>query len=57
MIEEIHIKPDEVIRENKRTRNHSCYVARLSKLIKKEPTNVKEALSCQPWKDAMIEEY
>ena len=46
-----------MIRESKRTRNQSCYVALLTKIIKIEPSNVEEALSRKPWKEAMIEEY
>ena len=38
-------------------RNQSCYVVLLTELIKTEPSNVKEALSSQSWKEAMIEEY
>ena len=57
MLEENQVELDEVIRESKRTRNQSCYVASLSELIKSEPANVEEALSHQSWKEAMIEEY
>ena len=57
MLAENQVEPDDVIQESKRTRNQSCYVALLSELIKSEPTNVKEALSHQSWKEAMIEEY
>lgn len=57
MIEENNVKPDEMSKENKRTRNHKCYLALMAELTKSEPTNVKEALTCQAWRDAMIEEY
>ena len=42
------VELNEVFRESKRTRSHSCYVAQISELIKTEPANVEEALSCQP---------
>ena len=44
LIEENQVEPNEVIRESKRKRNQSCYVALLTELIKTEPSNVKEAL-------------
>ena len=57
MIEETYVEPNEVMRESKRIRNQSCYVVLLTKLIKSEPSNVKEALSNQSWKEEIIEEY
>lgn len=57
MIEENIVEPDEIFKENKKTRSQSCYVALMTELTKSEPSNVEEALTCQAWKDAMIEEY
>lgn len=56
-IEENHVKPYEVLKESKKTRTQSCYVALVTKLTKSEPSNTKEALASQPWKEAMLEEY
>ena len=55
MIEENQIEHNEVVRENKRTSNNSCYVAHIYELIIIKPTNIEEELSCQTYKDAMIE--
>ena len=51
MIEENQVEPNEVMRESKRTRNQSCYVAILIELIKTKPSNVNEAISNHCWKE------
>jgi hypothetical protein len=49
--------PDRFIRESKRPRPYSSYVASLSGIIDAEPTNYEEAAEKKEWKDAMIKEY
>lgn len=49
-IEETNVEPDEVMKENKRTRTHSCYVALITELNKTEPSNSTDALASQPRK-------
>lgn len=55
--EENNVEPDEISRGSKKTRNKSCYTALVIELTKSEPSTVEKALSCQAWKDAMVEEY
>ena len=57
MIEENNVKQDEISTESKKTRNKCCYTALVTELTKIKPSTVEEALSCQAWKDAMVEEY
>ena len=49
--------PEENLRERKRTRSYSSYVALLCDFIDKEPSKYEEAVERKEWKDAMIEEY
>ena len=48
---------EENLRERKRTRSCSSYVALLCGFIDKEPSKYEEAVEQKYWKDAMIEEY
>lgn len=43
-IEENHVERDEVLKESKKTRTQSCYVALATELIKSKPSNTEEAL-------------
>jgi hypothetical protein len=54
---ENNVELDEITKESKKTINKSCYTTLVTELTKSEPSIVEEALSCQAWKDAMIEEY
>ena len=49
--------PEENLRERKRTRSCSSYVALLCDFIDKEPYKYEEAAERKEWKDAMIKEY
>ena len=49
--------PEENLRERKRTRSCSSYVALLCDFIDKEPSEYEEAVEQKEWKDVMIEEY
>ena len=46
--------PEENLRERKRTRSCSSYVALLCDFIDKEPSSYEEATKRKEWKDAMI---
>ena len=48
---------EESLRESKRPRTYSSYVALLSDIIDAEPSSFEEAVEKQVWKDAMQEEY
>ena len=48
---------EENIRERKRTRSCSSYVALLCDFIDKEPSKYEEAVERKEWNNAMIEEY
>jgi len=45
------------LRESKRPRTDSSYVALLSDIIDAEPSSFEEAVGKQVWKDAIHEEY
>ena len=47
----------ENLRERKRTRSYSSYVALLCDFINKQPSNYEEAAEWKEWKDVMVEEY
>ena len=49
--------PDGSLRETKRPRTYSSYVALLSDIIDVEPSSFEEAVEKKVWKDAMHEEY
>ena len=49
--------PEENLKERKRTRSCSSYVALLCDFIDKEPSKYEEATEWKEWKDAMIKEY
>ena len=49
--------PEGSLKESKRLHTYSSYVALLSNIIDAEPSNFKEAMGKQVWKDAMHEEY
>ena len=49
--------PEGSLRESKRPRTYSSYVALLSDIIDAEPSNFEEAVKKQVLKDAMHEEY
>ena len=49
--------PEGSLRESKRPRTYSSYVALLSDIINAEPSSFEEVVGKQVWKDAMLEEY
>ena len=49
--------PDGSLRESKRPRTYSSYVALLSDIIDAKPSSFEEAVEKKVWKDAMLEEY
>ena len=49
--------PEESLRERKRTRSCSSYVALLCDFIDKEPSKYEEAAERKEWEDVMIEVY
>ena len=49
--------PEGSLRESKRPRIYSSYMALLSDIIDAEPSIFEEAVGKQVWKDAMQEEY
>ena len=49
--------PEGSLRESKRPRTYSSYVALLSDIIDAEPFSFEEAVGRQVWKGAMHEEY
>ena len=49
--------PEGSLRESKRPRTYSSYVALLLDIIDAEPSSFDEAVGKQVWKDAMHEEY
>ena len=49
--------PDGSLRESKRLRTYSSYVALLSNIIDAKPSSFEEAVEKKVWKDAMHEEY
>ena len=49
--------PDGSLRESKRPRTYSSYVALLLDIIDAEPSSFEEAVEKKVWKDAMHEEY
>ena len=51
-----HGAPKGSLRESKRPRIYSSYMALLSNIIDAEPSNFEEAVGKQVWKDAMLEE-
>ena len=54
---EIYGAPEGSLRDSKRPRTYSSYVALLSDIIDAEPFSFEEAVGKQVWKDAMHEEY
>ena len=48
---------DGSVRESKRPRTYSSYVALLSDIIDAKPSSFEEAIEKKVWKDAMHEEY
>ena len=48
---------EENLKERKRTRSYSRYVALLCDFIDTEPSSYEEAGEQKEWKDAMIKEY
>ena len=49
--------PKGSVRDSKRPRTYSSYVAPLSDIINAEPSSFEEVVGKQVWKDAMHEEY
>lgn len=49
--------PSGTIKESKRPKRFSSYIANMNDLSKSEPTNVSNAIKHTGWKDAMTEEY
>ena len=49
--------PEGSLKESKRPRIYSSYMALLSDIIDAEPSSFEEAVGKQFWKDAMQEEY
>ena len=49
--------PEGSLKESKRPRTYSSYVALLSDIIDAKPSSFEEAMGKQAWKDAMHEEY
>ena len=49
--------PHGSLRESKRPRTYSSYVALLSNITDAEPSSFEEAVEKKVWKDAMHEEY
>ena len=49
--------PEGSLRDSKRPRTYSSYVALLSDIIDAEPSSFEEVVGKQVWKDAIHEEY
>ena len=57
LIEKKNSIPSYFIRKRKHPNIYSSYIALMSEISKSEPSDVKEAIKHQHWKDAMTEEY